>query len=84
VQANVWDRLVFLVEWAWVRLGRAWVRLERVQGRLSVYWEPRDVWVGVYVADRAVYVCPLPTLVVRWRRAVSAETVLRWGSSGDE
>lgn len=41
--------------------GRAWVR-----GRLSVYWEPRDLWVGVYVARDAVYVCPVPTVVLRW------------------
>lgn len=37
-------------------------------GRLSVYIEPRDIWVGVYVAHGAVYVCPLPMLVIRWRR----------------
>lgn len=37
-------------------------------GRLSVYLEPRDVWVGVYVARHAVYVCPLPMLVIRWMR----------------
>lgn len=37
-------------------------------GRLSVYVEPGDVWVGVYVAPGAVYVCPLPMLVVRWAR----------------
>lgn len=37
-------------------------------GRLSVYVEPRDIWVGVYVAPAAVYVCPLPLLVVKWDR----------------
>lgn len=37
--------------------------------RLSVYIEPRDWWVGVYVAPGAVFVCPLPTLVFRWQRA---------------
>lgn len=36
--------------------------------RLSVYVEPRDVWVGVYVAPTAVYVCPLPLLVIKWDR----------------
>ena len=37
---------------------------------VSVYWEPRDLWVGAYVdTDRnRVYVCPLPMLVVRWQR----------------
>lgn len=37
-------------------------------GRLQVYVEPRDVWVGVYVAKSAVYVCPAPMVVVRWAR----------------
>ncbi len=37
-------------------------------GRLSVYLEPRDAWIGVYVAPAAVYVCPLPFLVLRWDR----------------
>ncbi|MBO4273121.1 hypothetical protein [Microbispora triticiradicis] len=41
-------------------------RLRR--GRLSVYLEPRDIWVGVYVAPAAVYVCPLPLLVLKWDR----------------
>ena len=45
--------------------------------RLRVYIEPRDAWVGVYVAPRAVYVCPLPFLVIRWQRrgAEIAQTV---------
>jgi hypothetical protein len=35
----------------------------------KIYFEPRDLWVGMYVdtAKRTVYVCPLPTLVLRWR-----------------
>lgn len=37
-------------------------------GRLSVYIEPRDLWIGLYVAPKAVYVCPLPLLVFRWDR----------------
>ena len=35
-------------------------------GRLSIYVDPRDIWLGVYVAPTAVYVCPLPLLVFRW------------------
>ncbi|MFG2001743.1 hypothetical protein ACGFNU_21585 [Spirillospora sp. NPDC048911] len=42
-------------------------RLHR--GRLSLYLEPRDIWVGVYVAETAVYVCPLPLLVLKWDRS---------------
>jgi len=45
------------------RAGRRWQL-----GRLAAYLEPRDVWVGVYVAEQAVYVCPLPCVVVRWSR----------------
>lgn len=37
-------------------------------GRLTLLVEPRDFWVGVYLARSAVYVCPLPMLAVRWWR----------------
>ncbi|WP_188197276.1 hypothetical protein [Nonomuraea sp. SYSU D8015] len=37
-------------------------------GRLAVYIEPRDLWVGAYIAPAAVYVLPFPTLVFRWTR----------------
>jgi hypothetical protein len=37
-------------------------------GRLSLYVEPRDVWVGLYVSPGSVFVCPLPMVVIRWRR----------------
>jgi len=36
--------------------------------RITIYFEPRDIWVGVYVAELFIYVCPLPCLVIRWRR----------------
>jgi hypothetical protein len=36
--------------------------------RLKVYVEPRDLWVGLYISNDAVYVCPLPCVVIRWRR----------------
>jgi hypothetical protein len=36
--------------------------------RLRIYVEPRDAWVGAYIAEHAVFVCPLPFLVIRWRR----------------
>jgi hypothetical protein len=42
------------------------VRLLR--GRLVLYIEPRDLWIGAYVAEDYVYVCPLPLLVIRWER----------------
>jgi hypothetical protein len=37
-------------------------------GRVQIYAEPRDLWVGVFVAPGAVYVCPIPCLVIRWQR----------------
>lgn len=37
-------------------------------GRLQVYIEPRDIWVGVYLDPKAVYLCPLPLVVLRWDR----------------
>jgi hypothetical protein len=39
-----------------------------MNGRLRVYIEPRDAWIGCYVSNDAVYVCPLPFLVFRWTR----------------
>ena len=37
-------------------------------GRLQVYLEPRDLWIGAYLAEHALYLCPLPCLVLRWTR----------------
>jgi hypothetical protein len=39
-------------------------RLRR--GRLAVYLEPRDIWIGVYRGPDAVYVLPLPFVVFKW------------------
>lgn len=40
-------------------------------------WEPRDLWVGVYVGEEAVYICLLPTVVIKisWR-VISVEPLL--------
>lgn len=43
-------------------------RPARNRRRVRIYFEPRDVWIGAYVAKGAVYVCPLPCLVIRWQR----------------
>jgi hypothetical protein len=40
-------------------------RIQLFRGRLVAYIEPRDIWVGVYVAEDYVYVCPLPLCVIR-------------------
>jgi hypothetical protein len=37
-------------------------------GRVSIYFEPRDLWVGVYVSRQHLFVCPLPAVVIRWAR----------------
>jgi hypothetical protein len=37
-------------------------------GRLSLVFEPRDIWVGLYVSRRAVFVCLVPCLAVKWER----------------
>lgn len=36
--------------------------------RVRVKFEWRDWWVGVYIADDAVYVCVVPCFPVIWRR----------------
>jgi hypothetical protein len=41
-------------------------------GRVQFYIEPRDAWVGVYVAPDAVYVCLLPFVVVKVHRDMTA------------
>lgn len=40
-------------------------------GRLHLYIEPRDLWVGAFVDSGVLYVCPLPCLVVRWTRTTA-------------
>lgn len=37
-------------------------------GAATIYREPRDWWIGYYRGDAHHYVCPLPTIVVRWER----------------
>lgn len=37
-------------------------------GRLAIYIEPRDIWIGAFVARAAFYVCPLPLVVFKWTR----------------
>jgi len=36
--------------------------------RLRIYFYWRDLWLGLYVVPDAIYVCPLPTIVIRWQR----------------
>lgn len=50
--------------------GKYWgpTRLVMYLGRVAVYFDARDWWVGYYRGDDDHYVCPLPCLVVRWRR----------------
>lgn len=42
------------------------------RGRLSLVLEPRDVWIGLYVAHGAVYVCLVPCLPLKWERRPKA------------
>lgn len=46
-------------------------RIRLARGRLCLYVEPRDFWVGVYVSEDKVYVLLLPMLVIRWERSSS-------------
>lgn len=53
-------------------MSRIWERrLHMLRGRLLAYVEPRDLWIGVYVAEDYVYVCLLPFVVLRWERSWS-------------
>ena len=37
-------------------------------GRTRIYFDFADWWVGYYRGPNHHYVCPLPTLVIRWCR----------------
>ena len=41
--------------------------------RVRLLWEPRDLWIGVFVDERKqkLYILPIPTLGI----------VIRWGTS---
>lgn len=41
------------------------------RARVEIYAEPRDWWIGAYVAENAIYVCPVPCLVFRFSRGRS-------------
>jgi hypothetical protein len=40
---------------------------------IALIFEPRDLWVGGYIGNTAVYICPIPTLVIRIKRKGSAK-----------
>jgi hypothetical protein len=46
---------------------RLWRRDGYPDGRLCIYIQPRDLWVGSYLDRNYLYVCPLPTVVFRWQ-----------------
>lgn len=48
--------------------GTRWERTFERRGQLEVQVNLRDLWVGVFVDPRAVYVCPLPCVVLRFSR----------------
>jgi hypothetical protein len=50
------------------------VRLGVDIGKATVYHDPHDWWIGYYRGPDDNYVCPLPTIVVRWpRKGVNEE-----------
>jgi hypothetical protein len=41
----------------------------RTRRRLRIYTGIRTgVWIGAYVTEDAIYICPLPCVVIRWTR----------------
>lgn len=51
-----------------LHFGEAREGIGDLRGRVEVYLEPRDIWIGVYVDPNAIYVCPLPFVVFRVSR----------------
>jgi hypothetical protein len=39
-----------------------------MSARAKVYLDPNDWWIGYYRGPNHHYVCPLPTVVIRWLR----------------
>lgn len=35
---------------------------------MKIYFDFRDWWIGYYRGEHFHFVCPLPTLVIRWPR----------------
>lgn len=44
---------------------------------MKVYIDLRDWWIGYYRGDTHHYVCPFPTIVIRWRRAFRVRWTIR-------
>lgn len=40
---------------------------------LRIYIDRRDWWIGYYRSELRHYVCPLPTVVIRWDRNVQRQ-----------
>lgn len=59
--ATLW-LLVFLLA-----IPRAW-REAYGSPDVKVYFDSNDWWIGLYRGPNHIYVCPVPTLVIRWRR----------------
>ncbi len=38
---------------------------------MRIYLDTRDWWIGYYHGATHHYVCPLPTLVIRWPRTTT-------------
>jgi hypothetical protein len=53
--------------------GTRWERTFERHGVLEVQLNLRDLWVGVFVDPLAVYVCPLPCVVLRWSRGTKQD-----------
>jgi hypothetical protein len=35
---------------------------------IKIYRDRRDWWIGYYQGDTHHYICPIPTIVIRWPR----------------
>jgi hypothetical protein len=51
-----------------LRIGTAWESIADKRGRLEIYPEWRDFWIGMYVNEDAIYICPIPMVVFRFSR----------------
>lgn len=55
----------FQRRWRGISVGEACEHVAELRGRVELYVEPRDLWIGAFIGADALYLCPLPVFVIR-------------------
>lgn len=49
-------------------IGEAWEYVCDKRGRVEISFEPRDLWIGVYISETGIFIYPLPMIAIRISR----------------